>query len=130
MRKNKNVTSGPYREKIILGKELAHKLGVQMDDTVSMVAPASHLTPMGLVPKIKLYKVVGLFESGMFEYDSSLAFVSIDGMYRAMGFEGRDSGKPQMCDACFTGDYPITLTDHLDGEETTQLSLLDEASEK
>ena len=63
LRKNKNVTSGPYREKIILGKELAHKLGVQMDDTVSMVAPASHLTPMGLIPKIKLYKVVGLFES-------------------------------------------------------------------
>ncbi len=60
----------------------------------------------------------------------SLAFISIDGMYRAMGFEGRDNGNPQMCDACFTGDYPIALTDHLDGEETTQLSLLDEASEK
>ena len=41
LRKNKNVASGPYREKIILGKELAHKLGVQMDDAVSMVAPAS-----------------------------------------------------------------------------------------
>ena len=77
LKKNKNVASGLYREKIILGKELAHKLGVEMDDTVSMVAPASHLTPMGLIPKIKLFKVAGLFESGMFEYDSSLAFISI-----------------------------------------------------
>jgi len=35
-----------------------------------------------------------------------------------------------MCDACFTGDYPIALTDHLGGEGSAQLSLLDEASEK
>ena len=60
----------------------------------------------------------------------SLAFISIDGMYRAMGFVGRDNDSPQMCDACFTGDYPIALTDHLDGDESAQLSLLDEASER
>ena len=47
-----------------------------------------------------------------------------------MGFVGRDNDSPQMCDACFTGDYPIALTDHLDGDESAQLSLLDEASEK
>ena len=40
----------------------------------------------------------------------SLAFISIDGLYRALG-DGRDSAKPQRCDACFTGDYPTTLTD-------------------
>ena len=60
----------------------------------------------------------------------SLAFISIDGMYRAMGFAGRDNDRPQMCDACFTGDYPIALTDHLGGEGSAHLSLLDEASEK
>ncbi|WJY18447.1 amidophosphoribosyltransferase [Alteriqipengyuania flavescens] len=41
----------------------------------------------------------------------SLAFVSIDGLYRAVGRKGRDSGCPQYCDACFTGDYPTSLTD-------------------
>ena len=92
LRKNKNVISGSHREKIILGKELAHKMGVQMDDTVSMVAPASHLTPMGLVPKIKLYKVVGLFESGMFEYDSSLAFISVQSAQRFFAMKGKVSG--------------------------------------
>ncbi len=60
----------------------------------------------------------------------SLAFISIDGMYRAMGFVGRENDNPQMCDACFTGDYPIALTDHLDGQGSTQLSLLDEVGEK
>ena len=92
LRKNKNVAAGPYREKIILGKELAHKLGVQMDDTVSMVAPASHLTPMGLIPKIKLFKVAGLFESGMFEYDSSLAFISIQSAQKFFSMKEKVSG--------------------------------------
>jgi amidophosphoribosyltransferase len=42
----------------------------------------------------------------------SLAFISIDGLYRAMWEPGRDNASPQFCDACFTGDYPIALTDH------------------
>jgi amidophosphoribosyltransferase len=42
----------------------------------------------------------------------SLAFISIDGLYRAMGQNSRDNAAPQFCDACFTGDYPIALTDH------------------
>lgn len=41
----------------------------------------------------------------------SLAFISIDGLYRAVGAKGRDKACPQFCDACFTGDYPTTLTD-------------------
>ncbi|BDI61297.1 amidophosphoribosyltransferase [Qipengyuania nanhaisediminis] len=41
----------------------------------------------------------------------SLAFISIDGLYRAVGAEGRDAKCPQFCDACFTGDYPTALTD-------------------
>ena len=42
----------------------------------------------------------------------SLAFISIDGLYRAMSEAKRDNAMPQFCDACFTGDYPIALTDH------------------
>ncbi len=41
----------------------------------------------------------------------SLAFVSIDGLYRAVGLAGRNAAQPQYCDACFTGDYPTQLTD-------------------
>ncbi|MEM9684994.1 MAG: amidophosphoribosyltransferase, partial [Pseudomonadota bacterium] len=57
----------------------------------------------------------------------SLAFISADGLYRAMGEEGRDPSQPQFCDACFTGEYPTVLTDHDTGSVTKQLSLLEEA---
>jgi len=55
----------------------------------------------------------------------SLAFISRDGLYRALGHAGRDSETPQYCDACFTGDYPIPLPDATD-KENRQLSLLAE----
>jgi amidophosphoribosyltransferase len=57
----------------------------------------------------------------------SLAFISIDGLYRAMGESGRNLALPQYCDACFTGDYPTELTDHDEGSISLQLSLLEEA---
>jgi amidophosphoribosyltransferase len=57
----------------------------------------------------------------------SLAFLSIDGLYRAMGEQGRDDLAPRFCDACFTGDYPIPLTDANNGKVAVQLSLLAES---
>ncbi|WP_188761266.1 amidophosphoribosyltransferase [Sandarakinorhabdus glacialis] len=56
----------------------------------------------------------------------SLAFLSIDGLYRALGEEMRNDNAPQHCDACFTGDYPTRLTDQEDIEVPDQLSLLAE----
>jgi amidophosphoribosyltransferase len=57
----------------------------------------------------------------------SLAFISIDGLYRAMGEEtGRLPNAPRFCDACFTGDYPIPLADADEGKVSVQLSLLAE----
>ncbi|WP_296577779.1 amidophosphoribosyltransferase [Phreatobacter sp.] len=57
----------------------------------------------------------------------SLAFISIDGLYRALGEPGRNAAQPQFTDHYFTGDYPTTITD-LVGEGAKQLSLLAEAS--
>ena len=53
----------------------------------------------------------------------SLAFISLDGLYRALGRQRRDPARPDFCDACFTGDYAIPLTDQQDNRER-QLSLL------
>ena len=47
----------------------------------------------------------------------SLAFISIDGLYRALGKTGRDPAQPHYCDACFTGDYPIALPDQADNAD-------------
>jgi amidophosphoribosyltransferase len=59
----------------------------------------------------------------------SLAFLSVDGLYRALGHAKRDPVRPQFTDHCFTGDYPTALTDQ-DAQTTPQrqLSLLAEAS--
>jgi amidophosphoribosyltransferase len=59
----------------------------------------------------------------------SLAFLSVEGVYRAMGEERRDPARPQFTDHCFTGDYPTPLTDRsADSASPRQLSLLAEAS--
>ncbi|MEO8559624.1 MAG: amidophosphoribosyltransferase [Rhodospirillales bacterium] len=58
----------------------------------------------------------------------SLAFISLDGLYRAVGEKGRNTAQPQYCDACFTGDYPIPLVDLDGGGAPQQLSLLTESA--
>ncbi|WP_395612733.1 amidophosphoribosyltransferase [Allosphingosinicella sp.] len=58
-----------------------------------------------------------------FIHADSLAFVSIDGLYKALGEQGRDEAAPQLCDACLSGDYPTSLTDHDDMERRNQLLL-------
>lgn len=62
---------------IILGKELALRLGVFTGDTLNVVSPVGPISAMGMVPKIRTFAVVGLFHSGMYEYDSSLAYIEL-----------------------------------------------------
>lgn len=62
---------------IILGKELAMRLGAFVGDTVNVVSPVGPISAMGMVPKIRTFAVVGLFHSGMYEYDSSLAYIDL-----------------------------------------------------
>jgi amidophosphoribosyltransferase len=63
----------------------------------------------------------------LFKCDS-LAFLSIEGIYKVMGYEQRDPHQPQFTDHCFTGDYPTRLRDLEDTARPKQLSLLAEAS--
>lgn len=65
-------------------------------------------------------------EMRTFIHADSLAFVSIDGLYKALGEDHRADIRPQYCDACFTGDYPTRLTDQDDIAPENQLSLLAE----
>jgi lipoprotein-releasing system permease protein len=62
---------------IILGKELAKNLHVGINDNIRLFSPSGPLTPMGVIPKIKTCRVVGIFDTGMYEYDSSLAYISL-----------------------------------------------------
>jgi len=63
---------------IVLGKELAVNLGVSTGDTVHLILPQGMLSPIGHLPAMRRFEVIGLFESGMYEYDSSLAYVHLN----------------------------------------------------
>jgi lipoprotein-releasing system permease protein len=62
---------------IILGKELASDLGVFINERVNIVSPLGEIGPMGMLPKVKQFKVIAIFEIGMYEYDSSLVLTSM-----------------------------------------------------
>lgn len=72
------TSTSSNRPGIILGKELAFRLGVFIGDTINVVSPVGPMTSLAMTPKIRPYTVVGVFESGMFEYDSSLSYISLE----------------------------------------------------
>jgi lipoprotein-releasing system permease protein len=77
---------------MILGKELAANLGVSPGDIVEVLVPGGNITPMGAFPGVATFRVAGFSESGMYEYDSSFAYVSLKEAGRIMGMEGRATG--------------------------------------
>ncbi len=70
---------------IILGVELAKHLGVSLNEIVQLVSPLGTMTPMGMMPKMKRFRVAGIFQSGMYEYDNTLAYVSLESAQRFFG---------------------------------------------
>jgi lipoprotein-releasing system permease protein len=63
---------------IVLGSELARSLGVIVGDKVILIAPQGQVTPAGILPRLKQFRVVGIFEVGMYEYDSGLALIHLE----------------------------------------------------
>ncbi|HCN88535.1 MAG TPA: lipoprotein-releasing ABC transporter permease subunit, partial [Oxalobacteraceae bacterium] len=63
---------------IVLGSELARSMQVEVGDRVTLVAPQGQVTPAGVVPRMKAFHVVGIFEAGHYEFDSTFAFIHID----------------------------------------------------
>jgi lipoprotein-releasing system permease protein len=82
----------PDRFNIILGSELARALGVFVGDRVTLIAPQGVVTPAGVVPRLKTFTVVGLFEVGMYEYDSGLALIHLADAQRLYRMEDRVTG--------------------------------------
>jgi lipoprotein-releasing system permease protein len=63
---------------IVLGVELAKHLSAALKDTIQVVSPLGRMTPMGMMPKMKRFRVVGIFQSGMYEFDNTLAYISLE----------------------------------------------------
>ncbi len=73
---------------IVLGIELARNLGVRNGEKVTVVAPGGQITPAGVVPRLKQFTLVGVFDSGHYEYDATLAMVHVDDAAKVFRLEG------------------------------------------
>lgn len=89
---------------VIVGDALAESLGVTAGDMVNLISPKGRMTPMGIVPKIGRYRVVGIFHSGMYQYDSGMVAVSISAAQEFFDMAGRVSGIEVRVDDIYKAD--------------------------
>lgn len=102
---------------LVLGGELARSLGVQPGDQVTLVAPSGQVTPAGVVPRLKQMTVVGTFDSGHYEYDSTLALMHIEDAQRVFRLEGPTGVRVRLKDLhqarSVAAELAGTMTDNL-----------------
>jgi lipoprotein-releasing system permease protein len=77
---------------IIMGKELTRMLAVQPGDVVTVVSPMGKLTPVGRVPQNRKFKITAIFDSGMYEYDATMVYISLKEAQDFLGLDNRATG--------------------------------------
>ncbi|HVS25900.1 MAG TPA: lipoprotein-releasing ABC transporter permease subunit [Burkholderiales bacterium] len=77
---------------IVLGVDLARTLGATVGDKVLLIAPQGQVTPAGILPRLKQFTVVGIFEVGHYEYDAGLALIHLEDAQKLYRFDGNVSG--------------------------------------
>jgi lipoprotein-releasing system permease protein len=77
---------------IVLGEELSKHLSVTMGDIIQVISPLGTMTPMGMMPKMKRFRVTGIFHSGMYEYDNTMAYISLESAQRFFGMGSEVTG--------------------------------------
>lgn len=117
------LEAGKYR--IVLGKELALMLGVELGDSVTVMAPQMRATPIGVVPQMRRFEVTGIFEVGMYEYDRGYAFIHIEDAAKLFREGDGVSGVRLKLDDMFRAwrvaqDLSTTLDGHLSVRDWTQ----------
>ena len=115
MRTGRLDSLAPGGFNIVLGSELARALGARVGEKVTLIAPQGLVTPAGVVPRLKQFTVSGIFEVGMFEYDSGLALVHIEDAQRLYQMGARVSG------------VRLRLTDLFQSRQVTRELMLDRA---
>jgi lipoprotein-releasing system permease protein len=77
---------------IILGVELAKHFSASVGDILQVISPLGTMTPMGMMPKMKRFRVAGIFYSGMFEFDNTFAYISIESAQKFFNMDSRVTG--------------------------------------
>ena len=101
-----DLQAGEYG--IILGRELANSLGVYEGDRVTVITPQASITAVGVMPRLRRFKVVGVFEVGMHEFDSAMAYMHIE-----------DAGKLFTLDEGKVNGIRLKLVDLFDAKRVT-----------
>lgn len=70
---------------VLVGKEMAGRLGIWKNDRIKIISPMGEIGPLGMLPKVKTFRVAGIFDVGMFEYDSNLVIVGISSAQDFLG---------------------------------------------
>ncbi len=78
----------PGEFNIVLGNQLARGFGLRIGDKLTLIAPQGQVTPAGVLPRLKQFNVVGIFEAGHYEFDSSLAFIHLEDAERLFRLSG------------------------------------------
>ncbi|MGL4808297.1 MAG: ABC transporter permease, partial [Giesbergeria sp.] len=106
----------PGEFRVVLGGELARMLGVRRGDVVTLIAPTGQVTPAGVVPRIKQMLVAGTFDSGHYEYDSTLVLLHHEDAQRIFRFEGPTGIRLKLRDLHQARSVALDLAGSLSGD--------------
>jgi lipoprotein-releasing system permease protein len=101
---------------IVLGGELARTLNAGIGDKVTLIAPQGQVTPAGVIPRLKQFKVVGIFEAGHYEYDSTLAFIHIDDAMKMFKMDAPSGLRLRVADMQRAPEVAMDLSQMLTGD--------------
>ena len=105
---------------ILIGRDLAQQLGAVVGDEISLLTPQGTLTPMGMLPRQRRTKVVGIYSLGLYEFDSQYGFVSLDFAERLMGKAAPDLIELRVADIFMAPDIASRIPDLLGPEYVAQ----------
>jgi lipoprotein-releasing system permease protein len=97
-------SAGALPEGIVIGREMARNMGIFLYDTITIISPISIATPMGMMPRMGKFVVVGIFESGFYEYDSTLAYLSLQSCQKFLQMDDTVTGIDIKVDDIYKAD--------------------------
>jgi lipoprotein-releasing system permease protein len=102
------------KKSLVLGQELARNLGVALGDEVVLISPELEISAFGQIPRWEKFKVVGITETGMFEYDSNLAYIGLDEAQSIFDLDSRVTGIGIKVDNAYNAeDYSREIDNNL-----------------
>jgi lipoprotein-releasing system permease protein len=110
---------------LLIGHKLAQELGVFADDLVMVTSPQGHLTPFGLAPRYRSFRIAGVFESGFWDFDAGWAFTRLDVMQSLLSLEDRVSLLEMRLEDIYAAEEISRTAEHLAGRDFVSTPWMD-----